>query len=68
MEIDGMVEQVGPGNSVFIPKGAVHRLANSTEEPVHLVEVQTGDYFGEDDIVRLDDIYGRSDPRGQKAG
>jgi len=38
----------------------VHRLANETDEPVELIEIQLGDYLGEDDIVRLDDRYRRS--------
>ena len=46
---------------VYIPKGATHRLFNPGDEPVHLIEVQFGDYLGEDDIVRLDDVYGRVD-------
>jgi mannose-1-phosphate guanylyltransferase/mannose-1-phosphate guanylyltransferase/mannose-6-phosphate isomerase len=45
--------------SAYIPLGAVHRLENPGAEPLHLIEVQSGDYLGEDDIVRLDDIYGR---------
>ncbi len=45
--------------SVFIPVGEVHRLHNPGSEPMHLIEVQYGDYLGEDDIVRLDDVYGR---------
>jgi mannose-1-phosphate guanylyltransferase/mannose-6-phosphate isomerase len=45
--------------STFIPIGAVHRIANTTKEPVHIIEVQCGDYLGEDDIVRLEDNYGR---------
>jgi mannose-1-phosphate guanylyltransferase/mannose-6-phosphate isomerase len=36
-----------------------HRLENTGETPVHLIEVQTGSYLGEDDIVRLEDTYGR---------
>ena len=44
----------------YIPLGAVHRLANETDEPVELIEIQLGDYLGEDDIVRLDDRYRRS--------
>jgi mannose-6-phosphate isomerase-like protein (cupin superfamily) len=39
--------------------GSVHRLANKGDIPLELIEVQTGTYFGEDDIVRLDDIYKR---------
>lgn len=46
--------------STYIPAGTNHRLANSGDEPLHLVEVQCGQYLGEDDIVRLDDNYGRS--------
>ena len=39
--------------------GDIHRIANPFDEPVHIIEVQCGDYLGEDDIVRLDDNYGR---------
>jgi mannose-1-phosphate guanylyltransferase/mannose-6-phosphate isomerase len=45
--------------STYVPIGAVHRIANRGNEPVHIVEVQCGDYLGEDDIVRLEDNYGR---------
>jgi len=45
--------------SAFIPVNTQHRLENPGTEDVHLIEVQTGDYFGEDDIVRFEDIYGR---------
>ena len=45
--------------STYIPAGTLHRLENPGEEDIHLIEVQTGDYFGEDDIERLEDIYGR---------
>jgi mannose-1-phosphate guanylyltransferase len=45
--------------STFIPQGAIHRLENRTESLVVLIEVQTGAYTGEDDIERLEDIYGR---------
>lgn len=47
------------GGHVDIAVGQVHRLANLTTEPVEIVEVQFGDYLGEDDIVRLSDDYGR---------
>ena len=46
-------------SSVYIPIGSVHRLANPGKIPLELIEVQVGSYLGEDDIVRLDDIYGR---------
>jgi mannose-1-phosphate guanylyltransferase/mannose-6-phosphate isomerase len=45
--------------STYIPVETLHRLENPGDKDVHLIEVQTGDYFGEDDIVRLEDIYGR---------
>ena len=45
--------------STYIPAGTLHRLENPGSEEVHLIEVQTGSYFGEDDIVRYEDIYGR---------
>lgn len=46
--------------STFIPAGSRHRLHNATEDPLVLIEVQTGDYLGEDDIVRFEDKYGRA--------
>lgn len=45
--------------SIYIPLGEVHRLENPGKVPMRLIEVQTGTYFGEDDIVRYDDDYGR---------
>ena len=45
--------------STFIPLGEKHRLENPGETPLHLIEVQSGPYLGEDDIVRFDDMYGR---------
>ena len=45
--------------STYIPAGTAHRLANPGKVPLHLIEVQCGPYLGEDDIVRLDDQYGR---------
>jgi mannose-1-phosphate guanylyltransferase/mannose-6-phosphate isomerase len=50
---------VHENESVYIPIGAVHRLANPGKIALELIEVQTGSYLGEDDIVRLDDVYGR---------
>jgi mannose-6-phosphate isomerase-like protein (cupin superfamily) len=47
------------GGHIDIAVGEVHRLTNLTTEPVEIVEVQFGDYLGEDDIVRLSDDYGR---------
>jgi mannose-1-phosphate guanylyltransferase/mannose-6-phosphate isomerase len=45
--------------STYIPIDTLHRLENPTEQDIALIEVQCGDYFGEDDIVRLEDVYGR---------
>ena len=47
--------------STYIPVGTKHRLENIGKIPLELIEVQTGTYLGEDDIVRFDDVYGRSD-------
>jgi len=52
--------------SVDVPVGVDHRLANPGPEVLHLIEVQTGSYLGEDDIVRLDDTYGRTTRRTRK--
>jgi len=54
--------------STFIPLGAVHRLHNPHAEPVTIIEVQTGTYLGEDDIVRVEDVYGRENDGKEKAG
>jgi len=47
--------------STFIPLGSTHRLANPDKVMLELIEVQSGSYLGEDDIVRFDDQYGRSE-------
>ena len=49
------------GDSIIIEKNQIHSLENVESSPLEIVEIQTGDYLGEDDIVRLEDIYGRSD-------
>ena len=46
--------------STYIPLGHKHRLANSGRIPLEIIEVQSGAYLGEDDIVRFEDVYGRS--------
>jgi mannose-1-phosphate guanylyltransferase/mannose-6-phosphate isomerase len=53
------VNSVHENESIYIPIGSVHRLANPGKIPLELIEVQVGSYLGEDDIVRLDDVYGR---------
>ena len=54
------VRAVHENELVYIPIGSVHRLANKGKIPLELIEVQTGSYFGEDDIERLDDVYKRT--------
>lgn len=60
VHVDGSDHVLHANDSIYIPLGAVHSLANESDAPMHLVEVQSGSYLGEDDIERLEDIYGRS--------
>jgi len=57
---DERVFPLEANQSTFIPQGSRHRLQNETTEWLELIEVQTGNYLGEDDIVRFDDVYGRT--------
>ena len=59
--IDDSTQLVTENESVYIPIGAVHALENPGKIPLELIEVQSGAYLGEDDIVRFSDRYGRSD-------
>ncbi|NIZ10947.1 mannose-1-phosphate guanylyltransferase/mannose-6-phosphate isomerase, partial [Pseudooceanicola sp. HF7] len=58
--VDDNVQLVTENQSVYIPLGAVHRMENPGKVPMVLIEVQTGAYVGEDDIVRYEDVYARS--------
>jgi len=58
--LDGRTELLGPNGAVFIPAGAVHRLANPGDAPLTVIELQTGQAFSETDIERLEDRYGRA--------
>ncbi|MFC4656780.1 mannose-1-phosphate guanylyltransferase/mannose-6-phosphate isomerase [Rheinheimera marina] len=58
--IDGKEQLVTENQSVYIPVTAVHALENPGKVPLELIEVQSGSYLGEDDIVRFEDRYGRS--------
>lgn len=58
--IDTEVKMVGENQSVFIPLGAVHRMENRGKVNMTLIEVQTGSYLGEDDIIRYEDAYSRT--------
>ncbi len=53
-------QMLSENESVYIPIGTVHALENPGKIPLELIEVQTGSYLGEDDIVRFTDWYGRS--------
>ena len=58
--IEDQVREVHENESVYIPIGSVHRMANRGKIPLELIEVQTGSYLGEDDIERLEDVYKRN--------
>ncbi|GAA3866647.1 mannose-1-phosphate guanylyltransferase/mannose-6-phosphate isomerase [Celeribacter arenosi] len=58
--VDEDVKLVSENQSVYIPLGAVHRMENPGKVPMVLIEVQTGTYLGEDDIIRYEDVYARS--------
>ena len=58
--VDEDVKLVTENQSVYIPLGAVHRMENPGKLPMILIEVQTGSYLGEDDIIRYEDVYARS--------
>jgi mannose-1-phosphate guanylyltransferase/mannose-6-phosphate isomerase len=54
--VDSDVKLVAENQSVYIPLGAVHRMENPGKVPLTLIEVQTGSYLGEDDIIRYEDV------------
>jgi mannose-1-phosphate guanylyltransferase/mannose-6-phosphate isomerase len=58
--VNDLVKTVHENESIYIPMGAVHRLENPGKILLELIEVQTGSYFGEDDIIRIEDDYRRS--------
>lgn len=57
--LDEVLHELFSGDSLFIPQGSKHRAFNDTMELSQFIEVQTGTYFGEDDIIRLEDDYDR---------
>ena len=59
VEINGEENVLNKNESIYIPLGAKHRLSNNWQKPLILIEVQSGDYLGEDDIIRFEDKYGR---------
>jgi mannose-1-phosphate guanylyltransferase / mannose-6-phosphate isomerase len=58
--VDAEVRLITENQSVYIPLGAVHRMENPGKVPMVLIEVQTGSYLGEDDIIRYEDVYSRT--------
>ena len=59
VEIDDKELILLENQSTFIPLGSKHRLSNKKNKPLVIIEVQSGDYLGEDDIIRFNDKYGR---------
>lgn len=57
--VDSDVKLITEGQSIYIPLGAIHRMENPGKVPMVLIEVQTGTYLGEDDIIRYEDLYSR---------
>jgi mannose-1-phosphate guanylyltransferase/mannose-6-phosphate isomerase len=60
IELDGETRLLTEDQSTYVPLGAAHRLSNPGKAPLQVIEVQSGSYLNEDDIVRLDDIYARA--------
>ena len=61
MTVSGQVSKLSEGESVYIPAGQQHRLENCTKKAIIIIEVQTGSYLGEDDIIRYEDLYSRAE-------
>ena len=61
VQIDEKICFLNPNESIYIPKGAKHRLSNTDKTPLEIIEVQIGTYLGEDDIIRFKDKYKRKD-------
>ncbi len=59
--VDDKDVPLGAGQAIDIPRNALHRIANTGPDDLVFIEIQTGDYFGEDDIERLEDDFGRED-------
>lgn len=59
LKINGKIKSVKKWDTIKVPVEAKHQIKNTSDEDLIFIEVQIGDYFGEDDIVRLEDNYGR---------
>ena len=60
MSFNENIYLLSPNQSAYVPLGAKHRLGNSGKDPLVIIEIQTGSYLGEDDIIRFQDHYGRA--------
>ena len=60
VEIEDKVNFLNENQSTYIPLGKKHRLSNPGKIPLVIIEIQSGSYVGEDDIIRFDDLYGRT--------
>ena len=60
LNLNGDKTQVSEGQIIHVPTEAKHQITNNTDKDLIFIEVQMGEYFGEDDIIRLEDKYGRS--------
>ena len=60
VEINKKIFSLRENESTYIPLGSMHRLSNVTNENLKIIEIQSGNYLGEDDIVRFEDNYGRN--------
>jgi mannose-6-phosphate isomerase-like protein (cupin superfamily) len=59
LKLDDVITQVNTGQIIQVPLKSKHQIKNNSDEDLIFVEIQLGEYFGEDDIVRLEDNYGR---------
>ena len=60
VEIDGNLETIKANESIYVPKKCKHRLSNLNKQLLTIIEIQSGHYLGEDDIIRFQDLYGRN--------
>jgi mannose-1-phosphate guanylyltransferase/mannose-6-phosphate isomerase len=58
-QIDDIIQDIQEGDSIYIKKTQKHRLINDSKENLEIIEIQTGNYFGEDDIIRYEDDFHR---------
>ena len=58
-QLDNKSIELGLNDTIFIPRESKHRMTNNTDEFVEFIEIQIGDYLGEDDIIRIEDDFGR---------